>query len=725
MEQKEFEQFTIFLAFANSPIQPLGALEAEFNGIREIIEVLAASKKNPISMQAYGKINRAGLSNTLSLYLEHLYLFHFSGHANEAILQLEGNNADGESLAGLFALASNLKLVFLNGCATHGHVKTLMDAQIPAVIATTAKVGDNTAAIFSQFFYREFIARGRRLEDAFNAAKHQFNLDPIIKKEDIAIRDTAEGIFKQSDDPIPWGIYLNPLYKQSQILDWQIVKTYPFSKISQQTSNNMLPLVPRNPYIVGSPIKEPVHFFGRQNLFPRILESETIQLCLIGIRRIGKTSFLRQIEDRYTVQNQKIAIYLNLQGLKTVDDIGNELLRSIQRVATKHPIIESFQIYHHNDHCNNVLHNWIEFCNLKNLYSILLVDEAEQLECISPEDLGEFKGLLDRNSSISIVITGSRFLRSLKMKESIISPLINTFEVRILSIFENAEVHQLVSQNNQVEVDLDTMEEIRRLSGHHPFLIQYIAHKLYHNGSLSPLTPDSRALILSKDLSLILEDEFTRLTDSEKQIMWTLAFEEPTDLRELQRDQKLLQTKLRSDLLDLEELGFIRCTGSQYFLNNIFWHQYLEMIRNLDDEQAFASSIFISHHIADHDYLQKLKTFLFSTKAELKDSTSLPLGASIEQSIENEINKASIILLLLSQEYIVDPQKIAERNAVKALRDKGKRVIPIVVKHCNWREEFGSIKILPEDQIPLKNQTDLELTLTKITEAIVSLLKKS
>ncbi len=80
MDQKEFEKFIIFIAFANSAKHPLAELKNEFYKICEIISEFAASTNHPIFLQHNSEISIEGLSKNITRYLRLLYLFHFPGH---------------------------------------------------------------------------------------------------------------------------------------------------------------------------------------------------------------------------------------------------------------------------------------------------------------------------------------------------------------------------------------------------------------------------------------------------------------------------------------------------------------------------------------------------------------------------------------------------------------------------------------------------------------------
>lgn len=89
---------------------------------------------------------------------DRIALLHFAGHADSYQLLLESAEGapaavSGAGLAEFLGHTNGLQLVFLNGCATRGHVQRLLDAGVPAVISTSRAVDDAAARHFAAFFY--------------------------------------------------------------------------------------------------------------------------------------------------------------------------------------------------------------------------------------------------------------------------------------------------------------------------------------------------------------------------------------------------------------------------------------------------------------------------------------------------------------------------------------------------------------------------------------------
>ena len=101
---------------------------------------------------------RAASTAVFQKHRDRIAIFHFGGHADGDRLLLqsafEPRPAYAEGLATLLGQQRGLKLVFLNGCSTRPQVKRLLDAGVPAVIATARPIDDRVATEFAVAFYQ-------------------------------------------------------------------------------------------------------------------------------------------------------------------------------------------------------------------------------------------------------------------------------------------------------------------------------------------------------------------------------------------------------------------------------------------------------------------------------------------------------------------------------------------------------------------------------------------
>jgi len=170
----------ILLAFANDRTGQWASLREEL--ARERREIRAA----------FEEAERAGLCKVEVLvdatpgdvvkafqnpaWRGNIAVFHFSGHADSDYLLFESAEGGiqvttGGNLAGFLGRQPALALVFLNGCATQGHVADLLAAGVQAVIATQRKVDSFAACEFAILFYRALAQGKLSLQNAFEEAR--------------------------------------------------------------------------------------------------------------------------------------------------------------------------------------------------------------------------------------------------------------------------------------------------------------------------------------------------------------------------------------------------------------------------------------------------------------------------------------------------------------------------------------------------------------------------
>ena len=92
----------------------------------------------------------------------------------------------------------------------------------------------------------------------------------------------------------------------------------------------------RNPYIVGRWLRGSDHY-GQHKLIDHLLHMEDQATWLVGTRRMGKTSLLRQLES--SVENDPASRYLplfwDLQACETAGDLAYELFISVEDEAER------------------------------------------------------------------------------------------------------------------------------------------------------------------------------------------------------------------------------------------------------------------------------------------------------------------------------------------------------------------------------------------------------
>ena len=204
----------VFLAYANSRDQPLPTLQEEEEQVYRMLARREAERHFSLHRDAYTSIPK--IAEYLALYQEDILVFHYSGHAEPGMLLLDDEAANAAGIAALLSRCPRLQLVVLNGCSTRSQVDRLLEAGLPAVIATSAPIGDRTATQFAVSFYQSLAEQHASLGEAFEAAiaaaQTQSEVQLMVEKR--AGRPAAESVGESGR----WGLY----YRDDSVLTWKL-----------------------------------------------------------------------------------------------------------------------------------------------------------------------------------------------------------------------------------------------------------------------------------------------------------------------------------------------------------------------------------------------------------------------------------------------------------------------------------------------------------------------
>ena len=290
----------VFFAFANDRAERaryLRNLPEEQRRVREAMEEAADAGLCEVVERSNATIDEVLDVFQDSDYRDRIAIFHFGGHAGDAALLLE--SAGGEAtvahaggLARFLGGQRGLELVFLNGCSSRGQVQGLLDAGVPAVIATSEAIDDAVATEFAGRFYQA-LASGASVRTAYTEAQ-----GAVQARRGEQARGTYRSFVPDEvvEERWPWDLYVAP-GAEERLARWS------------------LPLAARDPLfglpplpamdLPASPFKhlawfgrEDAHvFFGRgreiRDLYEAVTRPEAEPVVLLfGATGAGKSSLL-------------------------------------------------------------------------------------------------------------------------------------------------------------------------------------------------------------------------------------------------------------------------------------------------------------------------------------------------------------------------------------------------------------------------------------------------
>jgi CHAT domain len=264
------ESPVVLLAFANAR-GDLRALRKEQRALQRLFEPLDRSGHCQLVFRP--DITLKQLFEALLKYRERLVLFHYGGHADADRLMFDSPTGESPAFAGglatLLGQCRGLKVVFLNGCSTGPQVKELLDARVPAVIATARPIRDVVARDLAVAFYQALtvgaknraIDKGQNLLGAFETAKG-FVTTARGANRSALLRAGRDLVGEDVHDltGMPWNLY--PSEPPVSIARWTLFENDPYLGLPD-IPEDILPPPKPFVYLEHFQRKHAPVFFGR------------------------------------------------------------------------------------------------------------------------------------------------------------------------------------------------------------------------------------------------------------------------------------------------------------------------------------------------------------------------------------------------------------------------------------------------------------------------------
>jgi hypothetical protein len=334
------------------------------------------------------------------------------------------------------------------------------------------------------------------------------------------------------------------------------------------------PAAARNPFIVGSFVRGE-DFFGRAALLSEILEGERQSIWVLGGRRLGKTSLLRELELRVQRSRETpfVALYWDLQGSGDSRGLAETLLSSVEDSeafsrATDLSVedLESLPIA-------EMIATIVRRTVRSGWRLLLLVDEAEELLVVSRTDaavLARLRRVLSRGPDVRTVLTATRLLARVDEAALPTSPFLHGFIPPVyLSPLTIGEGRALLARGGFDAADVEVM--LQRTACH-PFLLQLLASRLFESRDLAATLEQ---LTADEMVSNYFSVDFSTLEEGERALLSQVAREGTCTRRELGLALGRTEDALETPIYGLSMLGYLTRDGEGWKLGSWLFERWL------------------------------------------------------------------------------------------------------------------------------------------------------
>ena len=331
----------------------------------------------------------------------------------------------------------------------------------------------------------------------------------------------------------------------------------------------------RNPFIAGSWVRGS-NFFGRSGTLREVLEGERDSLWVVGARRLGKTSLLKEMEYRIQLSPQTafVPLYWDLQGSGDARGLADGLLGSVEdseafRRATDVSAedLEGLAVA-------DMLTTLIRRTVRSGWRLLLLADEAEEFLTVARTEaalLPRLRRIFQKGPELRVVLTSTKRLARIDERTDFAtSPFLQGFIPPLyLTPLAPAEAGALLSRGRFSEQET---EVVMSRTANHPFLLQLIASRLFENRDLAATLDQVAA---DEMVANFFSVDFQTLDGDERLVLEEVARQGNRTRRQLADLTGRSEEAAESLVFGLEMMGYLAADGTHYRVGNWFFDRWL------------------------------------------------------------------------------------------------------------------------------------------------------
>jgi len=350
------------------------------------------------------------------------------------------------------------------------------------------------------------------------------------------------------------------------------------------------------PYVVGQWVRG-ASFYGREREIAEVLDGPRSSIWLLGTRRSGKTSFLRQLEHLAVTAAEPtfFPVVWDFQGAEDGRELhlnfNDALLDAEERLEQIGLELDEIVA----DDLTASLGRLRRRLRSKSLRLLLLCDEVEELVALSrrePGLTGKLRRALQASEDVRSVLASTVRLWELAGQSVDTSPFLHGFTPPLyLGRLADDAARALIRQSRlpaeqRPRIEQETVEAIRRSCGNQPYLLQILSKRFAETGNVELATEQVSA---DRMVSHFFAVDFEMLAPPEQAALRCLAARDAADLAEIRTATAGDGSSLSDSLFRLESLGVVRRDGDQRFsIENAFFRRWLQDSELVRDRSAAA-----------------------------------------------------------------------------------------------------------------------------------------
>lgn len=335
-----------------------------------------------------------------------------------------------------------------------------------------------------------------------------------------------------------------------------------------------------SPYTVGNWVTGD-EFYGRAELRAALGGSPERGVYVMGTRRVGKTSLLRQV----ALDLAPLGVYIDLmQAAGSVDGqivldearLLRLLRRELERLSQTSPALAATRAVWKRDSAQ--LCPWLEDATWawqeQGMSVTLLWDEAELLLRLAVSSLMGLRGIVQASVGLRLILCASKGLAALNDRwRDEGSPFLFGFRTYALGGLADNEANALIARRGQVAVGPEVATTLRETTGNHPYLLQLLCDKLYANGALR--LPQRSDLLVDDSLADLFRLDVAQLSPGERAVLVAVARHGALDAERMGLAAELDPERAERFAAGLAQTGQLRARGEQWVVGNLLLEQWL------------------------------------------------------------------------------------------------------------------------------------------------------